>query len=360
MPWSNQSGGGGNRGPWGQGPSSGGQMPPDLEDILKKGQDKLKQALPGGSLGGRGFALLAVLVVVGWLATGFYKVEPDEQGVVLRFGKYIKTTSPGLNYHLPFPIEKAYTPRVLAEHQEDIGFRKRQRGSSVSKTDVPDESLMLSGDQNIVDVQFTVLWVISDANRYLFNLADPRKTVRIVAEAAMREHVGLSRGEDVRTKKRLEAESAVKELIQKTLNSYKSGILVTGVKLEKADPPPSVIDAFEDVQRAQQDRRKLENEAKSYANKRLGDARGQSAQIVEAAEAYRKQTVAEADGEAQRFISIYDQYKLAKDVTRRRMFLETMEKVLSRSNKVIIEGKAGSGVVPYLPLPELGKRQNSN
>jgi len=361
MPWSNQSGGGGgNRGPWGQGPSSGGQMPPDLEEILKKGQDKLKQALPGGSMGGRGIALLIALVIVGWLATGFYKVQPDEQGVVLRFGKYIKTTNPGLNYHLPFPIESVYTPRVLAEHQEDIGFRKRLRGNSIIKTNVPDESLMLSGDQNIVDVQFTVLWVIADANKYLFNLENPRKTVRIVAEAAMREHVGLSRGEDVRTKKRLAAESAVKELMQKTLDSYKSGILVTGVKLEKADPPPAVIDAFEDVQRAQQDRRKLENEAKSYANKRLGDARGRSAQILEAAEAYRKQTVAEADGEAQRFISIYNEYKLAKDVTRRRMFLETMEKVLSKSNKVIIEGKNSSGVVPYLPLAEIGKRQNSN
>ena len=176
MPWSNQSGGGGgNRGPWGQGSSSGGQMPPDLEEILKKGQDKLKEALPGGSMGGRGFALLAVLVAVGWLATGFYKVEPDEQGVVLRFGKYIKITNPGLNYHLPFPIESAFTPQVLAEHQEDIGFRRRQRGNSVSKTDVPDESLMLSGDQNIVDVQFTVLWVIADANKFLFNVADQRK-----------------------------------------------------------------------------------------------------------------------------------------------------------------------------------------
>jgi len=362
MPWSNQSGGGGggNRGPWGQGPSSGGQMPPDLEEILKKGQDKLKQAMPGGTMGGRGYALLVVLAVVGWLATGFYQVEPDEQGVVLRFGQYIKTTNPGLNYHLPYPIEAAFTPQVLAEHQENIGFRTRQRGTTVTKTNVPDESLMLSGDQNIVDVQFTVLWVISDANKYLFNLEDQKKTVGIVAEAAMREHVGLSRGEDVRTKKRLEAESTVKELMQKTLDSYDSGILVTGVKLEKADPPPSVIDAFEDVQRAQQDRRKLENEAKSYANKRLGDARGQSAQIVEAAEAYRKQTVAEADGEAQRFISIYNEYKVAKEVTRRRMFLESMEKVLSRSNKVIIEGNAGSGVVPYLPLPEINKRQNAN
>lgn len=359
MPWSNQSGGD-NRGPWGQGPSSGGQMPPDLEEILKKGQDKLKDALPGGVMGGRGIVLILILVVVGWLATGFYKVEPDEQGVVLRFGQYIKTTNPGLNYHLPFPIENAYTPRVLAEHQEDIGFRRRQRGTSVTKTDVPDESLMLSGDQNIVDVQFTVLWVISDANKYLFNLADQRKTVRIVAEAAMREHVGLSRGEDVRTKKRLEAESTVKSLMQKTLDEYESGILITGVKLEKADPPPSVIDAFEDVQRAQQDRRKLENEAKSYANKRLGEARGRSAQIIEAAEAYRKQTVAEADGEAQRFISIYNEYKVAKVVTRRRMFLESMERVLARSNKIIIEGKAGSGVVPYLPLPEIAKRQNAN
>ncbi len=362
MPWSNQGGGngGGNRGPWGQGPSSGGQVPPDLEEILKRGQDKLKQAMPGGSLGGRGIAIIIVLIAVGWLATGFYRVEPDEQGVVLRFGKYSKTTNPGLNYHLPYPIETAYTPQVLAEHQEDIGFRKRQRGTVISKTDVPDESLMLSGDQNIVDVQFTVLWVIADANKYLFNLANQRETVRIVAEGAMREHVGRSRGEDIRTKERLAAESTVKDLIQKTLDGYNSGILVTAVKLEKADPPPSVIDAFEDVQRAQQDQRKLENEAKSYANKRLGEARGQSAQIVEAAEAYRKQTVAEADGEAQRFLSIYNEYKLAKDVTRRRMFLETMERVLARSNKVIIEGKAGSGVVPYLPLPEIGKRQNNN
>ena len=361
MPWSNQGGGwqggGDNRGPWGQGPNgSGGNkgpQPPDLEDLLKKGQERLKDIIPGGGGGGAGGGsnrFMFLLVVLGlaavWVFNAVYTVEPDEQGVVLRLGEYSRTTPPGLHFIL-WPVETVETPKVAAVNQLDFGVSS---GSA--------EGLMLAGDQNIVDIRFTVLWKIKDAKDYLFNTRAPEQLVRVVAEAAMREVVGRTKADQIRTQGRLEAQNSVTQLIQSTLDSYSAGILITGVQLEKADPPPAVIDAFEEVQRAEQNQNKFIREAEQYRNKLLGEARGEASKTVEDAKGYKARVVAEADGEAQRFLSVYQEYAKAKDVTRKRLFLETMEGVLSNSNKVIIEsGQGGSGVVPYLPLPEVQKRR---
>jgi len=356
MPWSNQSGGGGGwkgggGGPWGQGPSgpSGGPSP-DLEDMLRKGQDRLKQAIPGGG-GGKFLWVFVLLGLIGiWLMNSFYTVAPEEQGIVLRFGKYVRTTPPGLHFII-WPVETVETPKVQAENQLNFGLSSR--GGSP-------EGLMLAGDQNIVDIRFTVLWKIADPEKFLFNVRDPERLVSVVAEAAMREIVGRTPAEQIRTQGRLEAQNLVLNLIQTTLDYYDAGILITGVKLEKADPPPAVIDAFEEVQRAEQNQNKFIREAEQYRNKILGEARGEASKIVEDAKAYKARVVNEAEGEAQRFISVFNEYDKAKDVTRKRLFLETLEEVLSKSNKVIIEqGQQGSGVVPYLPLPEVAKRNKA-
>ena len=355
MPWSNQSGGGGGGGPWGQGPSSGGGggPSPDIEDLLRKGQDRLKQAMPGGGSG----KLIWVAVLLGligiWGMNSFYTVEPDQEGVVLRFGKYARSTPTGLHFII-WPIETVELPSVTQENQLNFGLTSR--GGSP-------EGLMLAGDQNIVDIKFTVLWKISDARMFLFNVRNPERLVRVVAESAMREIVGRTAGDQIRTQGRLVAQNQVLAQIQSTLDSYKSGIRINAVKLEKADPPPAVIDAFEEVQRAEQNQNKFIREAESYRNKLLGEARGKSAKIVEDAKAYKARVVNEADGEAQRFISVYDEYSKAKDVTRQRLFLETLEEVYSNTNKVIIEpnsGGGGTGVVPYLPLPEIRKQSRAN
>jgi len=353
MPWSNQGGGwqgGGGRGPWGRGPSGppnrGGPTPPDLEELIRKSQERLKTVLPGGAgAPGKSVWLLVLLALVAiWAYNSVYQVQPNEQGVVLRFGEYNRTTQPGLNFIL-WPIETVERPPVLNENQISFGGGKG-------------EGLMLAGDQNIVDIRFTVLWKIRDGTEYLFNVRDPEQLVRVVAESAMREVVGRTPAEEIRTRGRLSAQQDVQALIQGTLDRYNSGILITAVNLEKADPPPQVIDAFEEVQRAEQNQNRFIREAEQYRNKILGDARGEAAKIVEDAKGYRTRVVQEAEGEAQRFVSVYDQYKNAKDVTRKRLFLETLEGVLGNSNKVIIEeGGSGTGVVPYLPLPEIQKRQ---
>lgn len=374
MPWSNQSGGGGgwqggggnggggNRGPWGQRGPSGGQTPPDLEEILKRGQDKLRNIMPGGSLGGTGLAIAILVLIVIWLLSGFYRVLTDEQGVVTRFGKFTGLTQPGLNYHLPYPIESVQTPKVTRVNRVDIGMRTsgddtRLRRPTVAR-DVPEESLMLTGDENIVDVDFSVFWVIKNAGEFLFNIQNPEGTVKAVAESAMREVVGESDIQPILTGARQKTETAVQELMQQALDQYKSGIQITQVQLQKVDPPAQVIDSFRDVQAAKADQERLRNEAEAYSNKVIPEARGDAARIIQAAEAYKQQTIAEAQGQAARFLSIYEQYAKAPDVTRERMFLETMERVFDGKSKVIIDNKAegGQGVVPYLPLNELNRR----
>jgi len=356
MPWNNQTGGGrpggGGRGPWGTGPSGGG-TPPDLEEFLKRSQEKIRQALPKG-FGGGGALIVGLIVVAVWLMSGIYVVDPDEQGVVTRFGAFVGRTTPGINYHLPWPIESVATPPVTRENQLNIGYRV---GNSEGARDIPEESLMLTGDENIIDTNFTVFWVIKDAAAFLFNVENPDNqldgTVKAVAESAMREVVGKNQIEPILTANREPIQDEVRDLMQRILDSYSAGVTVTRVQMQKADPPAQVIESYRDVQAARTDQDRMRNEAEAYANKVVPEARGQAARIIQQAEGYKQQVTAEAQGEAARFVSIYDQYKKAPDVTRRRIYLDTMRDVLGDMNKVIVDNKGGSGVVPYLPLPEL-------
>jgi membrane protease subunit HflK len=318
----------------------------------------LRGALPGG-LGGRGGVLLVVALIAVWMLSGFYRVNTDEQGVVLRFGKFVQLTQPGLNYHWPYPIETALTPKVTRVNRIDIGVRvldDPRRGTATRH--VPQESLMLTGDENIVDVQFSVFWVIANAGNYLFNVQQPEGTIKAVAESAMREEIGRNQIQPILTGARQAIESSVQDLIQKTLDGYQAGIQVTQVQLQKVDPPQQVIDAFRDVQAARADAERLQNEAQAYANRVVPEARGEAARIVQAAEGYRERVVFDARGQADRFVKIYDEYAKAPEVTRRRMYLETMERVFDGMDKIIVDpstSKNSSGVVPYLPLGELGR-----
>lgn len=371
MPWSNQGGSGGGgpwgagggKGPWGSGPQSSGPRPPDLEEMLRRGQDKLRGVLPGGNLGGKGIALLLLGAVALWGFSGFFKVEPDELGVVLRFGKDVREVQPGLNYHLPYPIETALTPKALRINKIDIGMRQVEEGRRIAPREVPEESLMLTGDENIVDVDFAVLWKVkpNGVGDYLFNIQNPEGTVKAVAESAMREVIGRADIEPILTGARQTTEAAVQDLMQTTLDNYGAGIQVTQVQLQKVDPPKQVIDAFRDVQAARIDLDRSVNEGQTYANRVVPQARGNVAKITQAAEAYKSQTVAQATGETSRFLQIYAQYKKAPQVTRERMYLETMERVLGGANKIIMDsGRNGSGgVVPYLPLNELAPKAST-
>jgi membrane protease subunit HflK len=357
MPWSNQSGGGGWKGggggPWGPRPGPGQQ--PDLEEILRRSQDRLRQAMPGGRMGGPFAVLLAVVLIA---LIGFFgftvRVNPDELGIVLRFGKYVRQLPPGLNFRWPYPIEQVELPKVTRINRIEIGMRGSSdvRDATSTIRDVPEESLMLTGDENIVDVDFVVFWRIADAPDYLFNIQNPEGTVKAVAESAMREIVGQSDIEPILTGARAKTETAVQELMQKILDSYGAGVQVTQVQLQKVDPPSQVIDAFRDVQAARADQERLQNEAEAYANRIIPEARGEAERILQAAQGYRDQVIALANGDASRFLQVYEQYKKAPDVTRQRIFIETMEKVLGDTDKVIIDDKAGPGVLPFLPLSE--------
>jgi modulator of FtsH protease HflK len=363
MPWSNQSGGGGpwgggggggnggGRGPWGGGPS--GSQPPDLEEILRRGQDRLRNVLPGGEgLGPRGIALIVAGILVAWGLTGWYRVQPDEVGVNLVFGKFVSVTPPGLNYNYPYPIGSVERPRVTAVNSFEVGTRGDSRRDS-------DESLMLTGDENIVDINFTVQWQINPnaPQDFLFNIQDPEGSVRAVAESAMREAIGRRNIQPILTGERLAIEQQVQELMQKALDAYKAGVIVRQVQLQKVDPPQQVIDAFRDVQAARADLERLQNEAQTYANRVVPEARGEASRITQAAEAYRDRTVREATGQASRFTQVYEEYRKAPDVTRERLYLETMSEILSGADKIIVDGKDGQGVVPYLPLGALAPRQ---
>lgn len=365
MSWKNQSGGpwgNGPRGPWGSGPSSSGPTPPDLEDLIRRSQDRLRTIMPG-SFGTNGIILVIALVVAGWFLSGFYRVLPDEQGVVLRFGKFVGITQPGLNYHWPYPIETVLTPKVTFVNRIDIGMRVSEdtRRSGTRMTDVAEESLMLTGDENIVDVDFSVFWVINNAEEYLFNVQNPEGTIKAVAESAMREVIGRTNIQPILTGARQGIETGVQELMQQVLNSYKAGVQITQVQMQKVDPPSQVIDAFRDVQAARADAERAQNEAQTYANRVLPEARGEASRIENAAQAYRERTVVEARGQAARFLKVFDEYQKAKEVTRQRMYLETMERVLGSVDKVLVDPSAsrqsgGGGVVPVLPLADQFRR----
>lgn len=352
MPWDNNTGGGGrnNGGPWGQSPGGGNSggggrrgNTPNLEDILKRGRDGLQGGLPGGrwAIGG---AVLAVAAF--WLFNSVYTVGPAEVGVELQFGKpKPELSNPGLHFHL-WPIETVEKVGV-AVNRTSIG------GSATARSD-SGEGLMLSGDQNIADVRFTVFWSVVNPIDYLFNVRDPEDIVRLSAESAMREVVGRRPADDIFRDDAGGIATQVQDITQSILDTYGAGVAVSEVNIEYAAPPHAVVEAFNEVQRAGQDETRVQEEARRDANTRLGNARGQAASVREQAAAYANRVVQEATGEAERFNQIYAEYVNAPDVTRQRLFLETMEEVLGSSQKVLVEnGAGGSGVIPYLPLPEL-------
>ena len=349
MPWQSQGDNGG--------PGGGGPRPPDLEDFIRKGQDRFKRFMPPGAGRGRGFAIVGAIIFVLWMLSGTYQVKPDQQGVVLRFGEWVKDTQPGLNWHWPWPIETVEKPSVTAIRQIEIGYRIGEGRARGRERDVSEESLMLTGDQNIIDIDFAVQWKISNAGQFLFNIRDPAATVKLVAESAMRAIIGRTDIQPALTEARQDIELGTRELMQEILNTYEAGIEITQVQLQDVQPPGAVIDAFDDVQRARQDRDRLRNEADAYRNDILPRARGDAQKLIQGAEAYKERLINEGDGEAQRFLSVYLAYKQNPEVTKRRMYLETMQKVLAATDKVILDSKAvGGGVVPYLPLNELQRR----
>jgi membrane protease subunit HflK len=349
MPWENNK----NDGPWGKAPQPPPQQQqPDLDDYLRKLRQQMNNLFgKGGAPGGRSILLAVVGILVLWLASGFYVVDAKEEGVVLRFGKYHRKSTPGLHYHFPYPLETLTKVPVTVVNSIEIGMRSG--GSRAGIREMPQESLMLTGDENIVDINFEVQWRISDAEKFLFNVRDPEGTVKNVAESAMREVIGRTPIADALAEGKLRIQQEALVLLQNTLNSYNSGIEIVALQLRKVDPPQAVIDAFRDVQTARADMERARNEAETYRNDIIPRARGDAARIVQDAEAYKSEIVARSEGEAKRFIAVYDQYKLAKDVTRKRMYLETMEKVLGGINKVLIDTKGGPNVVPLLSLKDL-------
>ncbi|MCA8880489.1 MAG: FtsH protease activity modulator HflK [Rhodobacteraceae bacterium] len=350
-------GGGDNRG-GGRRPNDQDPTPiPEIDEIVRKGQERLKVLMGGrggsrhGGPGGdgprftRGTVGLIALGLVGlWVFASLYTVRPEEESVELFLGRYSSTGQPGLNF-APWPLVTYEIIPVTREQSEDIGTG---RGD--------DSGLMLTTDANIVDIDFQVVWNISDPAKYLFNLRDPEATVRSVSESAMREVIAASELAPILNRDRGQIEAASLKLIQDTLNSYDSGIHIVRVNLDKADPPSEVIDAFREVQAAEQERDRLERQADAYANRVLAGARGEAAQVLEEAEGYRAQVVNQAQGDASRFTAVLGEYKQAPEVTRKRLYLETMEQVLGDVDKVILDDKisgSGQGVVPYLPLNEL-------
>ncbi|MFD1944979.1 FtsH protease activity modulator HflK [Paradevosia shaoguanensis] len=351
MPWDNNTGGGGrnnNGGPWGQAPQGGGPRrggTPNLEEILNRGRDSFQGGIPGGR-----WVLIGGLLAVGafWLLNSVYTVDPQQVGVELRFGKpKPELASPGLHF-MVWPIDSVEKVNVT-ENQTEIGsvpVSSRRPGAR-------DEGTMLTSDQNIVDVKFSVLWSVANPIEYLFNVRDADDMVRSAGESAMREVVGRRSAQAIYREDRAGIQVEVQQITQRILDDYKLGVRVSQIAIENVAPPTEVADAFDEVQRAEQDQERFQEEARQYSNTLLGDARGQAAQMREDAAAYKNRVVQEAEGQASRFTSVYDEYAKAPEVTRERLFLETMEQVLGSSQKVIVDKGAGSGVVPYLPLPEL-------
>ena len=376
-PWGSPGGrpGGGkrppeNRGPWGGG---GGGNLPDLDQLIARANGMFRGMLPTGPRpglprsSGRGVLLLVLLVVAVWLATGFYRVQPDEQGVVLRFGAFNRTALPGLNYHIPWPVEAALTPSVTHINRVEVGFvprgdqaalRMTSRGLVSDNQDrsqsVPAESLMLTGDENIIDIDFAVFWRIRDAGDYLFNTRDPDDTVKQVAESVMREVIGRTPIQPALTEARAQIETDVTKGMQAILDQYKSGVEITQVQLQKVDPPAEVIESFRDVQRANTDAETLRNQAESYRNDIVPRARGDAARLVAEADGARQASIAEATGQAQRFLSVYTAYLAAKDVTLRRLYIETMQAIVSRTPTTVVDSGA-RGPLSFLNLGEPGQ-----
>ena len=354
MPWKENNNG---DGPWGE-PNGRGDKPSkkkqsiNFDTYFANLKDQIKKIFPGGGSNKRNVLFACLIFFILWLLTGFYKVNANEQGVVLRFGEWVRTTLPGLHYHLPYPIEIAKTPKVTKVNKTEIGFRV----IGTSQRMLLEESLMLTGDENIVDINFSVFWIIDDAGKFLFKLRNPEKSVKSVSESVMREVIRVTPIVDALAAGRQEIEILSLSKIQNVLDSYESGVKITQLQLQKVDPPDQVIDSFRDVQRARADKEKVINEAIAYKNDLIPRARGEAEQILQEAEAYKREIVARSEGDADRFNSVLKAYKNNEDVTRNRIYLETLEKIFQNATKVIIDTKQGSGVLPYLPLPEIQKR----
>lgn len=391
-PWGQgkKSGGKGKDTPWGQkdkGATNTGNNRPgsdkprpdaDLDEMLRDAQARISSML-GGGRGGRGGnngrgggrrqepLPLGKILIVGliiYALTGFYRVLPEENAVIKTFGEWTSTQeTPGLGYHMPWPIQTVEKVNVTFERRIEIGFRGEQaprgsRSTTRGSGDIPSESLMLTGDENIIDIDFVVLWRVQDAGKFLFAIRDPENTIKKVAESAMREIIGRTRIQQALTEARAQIEQDAKALMQTMLDSYESGIVINDVQLQQVDPPGPVVDAFDDVQRARADRERLRNEAEAYRNDILPRARGQAEQIIQQAEAYREEVMNRASGDAERFTSVYQAYAQDKDVTAERLYIETLEDILSNTQKILIDGDQGN-VLPYLPLNELRTNRNS-
>ncbi len=358
-PWGGGGGNnGGNQNPWqrpkGGGGGGGGGQPPDLEELLRQLQDKLRQMFKGGGYGNvpphggsasalRAFILGAITLLGLWLASGIYTVQVGQQGVVLRFGEYNRTEQSGLRFHLPWPFEMVLLPEVTSVNRIEIG---------AEGTNGLSEGLIMTADENVIDMDFTVFWQIKDAREFLFNIRDPESTILLTAESAMREVVSRSNVQDALTIGRERIEADTRQRLQEILDNYKAGVQITQVQLRKVDPPAQVIDAFNDVTNARTERVTLEQQARAYEASVVPVARGEAQRIKAEADGYREQVISLAKGEAQRFSEVYRAYSTARDVVSQRLYLETMEQVLSGASKLIMDGK-NSGVLPYLPLPAL-------
>lgn len=403
MPWNDNKGGGwppggGGRGPWGQGPSNGGggggngrgpNRPPDLDELWKRFREYLKRWFPNQAPNAVLIAAVTAGVLFLWILTGVYQIQPAEQGVVLRFGQYVDKLGSGLHVRLPYPIEVVLRPNVEAENQLHVGFIKETDDSEAPAIDISAESIMLTGDENVVDLDFDVFWKVADAEKYLFEVKDPQNTIKAVAESAMREVVGrrplrnvlpsevvpvapppVIPGVPLPTTPVIPPPAAaavsaqneildeVRKVIQGTLDQYGAGVVIERVIITRIGPPADVLKAFTDVQAAVQERDRLQNEALTHASSVVPRAKGQATQITIEADAYRQRITAEALGAASRFRQIYEEYRKAPEVTRERMFLETMERIMAGTDKIVIDkGQTGApGVVPYLPLNELQRR----
>ena len=344
-------------------PRPSGEVPADQTTqragLLRRFTQALQSILLSLGLQGKGRLLAAAFVLVAWLLSGIYRVQPDEQGVVLRFGRWIGTVEPGLHYHLPYPFERVLLPKVTQVNQPQLGTAAEFAvGTGTTAASVPIRgdvaNQMLTGDENVVIAEYVVFWRIKDAGEYLFRLLDPNATLQMAAESSMHAIIGQHPIQAALSDRRQEIADQAKDMLQAILDQYHAGILITQVQLQRVDPPAAVIDAFNDVQRARADQERARNEAEAYANDILPRARGEADRMNEEAKAYKEQVVNVARGEIQSFLSVYETYRQAKDVISWRMYLDSMDQLLKKSGKVIIDssGKGLSGVVPYMPLTE--------
>ncbi len=332
------------------------KSPPTPEEVIQQFMSRMRTFFKRS---GRGFSLLLIVPILLWLATGIVLVDPDEEGVMLRFGKYVRSVGPGPHWNWPVPIGRTITPRVTTVRKIEVGFRTVDVGPPARYQSVPVEALMLTGDENIVSLEFIVQYKISDAYKFLFRVRDGEGVLRDVAESAMREVIGQTPIDLALTEGKGKIQNQAQDLIQTMMDDYESGIQIVTVKLQDVDPPDQVADAFKDVQNAQQDRQKRINDAKGVQNKLIPEARGKSAQMINDAQAYRESRIREAEGEAQRFKSLLVEYRKAREVTRKRLYIETMEEVLGKMNKYVMEGSISQNTLPYLPLNELPKAGKS-